>query len=189
MIALRALAAPATFIALLVSVQPAAAADVTTIGCIEARLGPAAMTRIGGRLIAAIDAGGSYDGALDLDRDALTAARDGCRADNRWTERATALADSFTQARAARIGADSVLRTDGFDPLVLAAAFATLAPADRHSLTGSDRMTDAVLAKIATLVSAPPVTPATRDAAIRHIVTLFASLSGIEYYPQDFTAA
>ena len=45
------------------------------IGCIEAKLGPTAMQRIGDGVVAAVDKGGNPSAALDTDRDALLAAR------------------------------------------------------------------------------------------------------------------
>lgn len=163
---------------------PNAARAAGDIGCIEARLGPAAIDRIGDRVVAASDAGASFDGALDLDREALIAARDMCRRANGWSNGATDLAVSYMKARASRAGADRAVRGDGLDPVALAGRYAALGAADRRSI-GSAAITRPAIAAIRGAAGV------TADAAVltrrlHHITILFAALSAIEFYPGEF---
>ena len=119
------------------SARPRACAGLAasgSIGCIEAKIGPAAMQRIGDGVVTAADAGKDPSSALDADRDALIAARDACRTANSWSTDATQAAVSYAQARATKLGAKSALRRDGLDPAKLSASYAALPVQDRKSL-------------------------------------------------------
>ena len=146
------------------------------IGCIEAKLGSAAMERIGSNVVATADKHGDPARVLDADRDALIAARSACRAAANWSPDAVQTAVSYTQARATKLGAETALRRDGLDPARLTEAYAALPPPDRR-----------------TLVQAPsPSAKAAMNAAATgerqraHVRLLFAALSAIEFYPLDF---
>ncbi len=146
------------------------------IGCIEAKLGQAAMQRIGDSVVAAADNGSDPSRALDSDREALIAARDACRATGNWSSNKAQAAISYTQARATKFGAESVFRTDGLDAGKLATAFAALPLPDRRSLIAKASAT-ALRA-----VAAVGATPKQR----RHVLLYFAALAGLEFYPADF---
>lgn len=148
------------------------------IGCIAAKLGPAAMQRIGAGVVLAIDRNVDPARALDADRDALLAARAACRAANDWSPDAVAAATSYTQAGATRIGAEAALRRDGVDPSGMAVAYARLAVADRRSFLGA--ASPAALRAVTAASPRPPVR--------RHVRVYLAALSGLEFYPADFTA-
>jgi len=149
------------------------------IGCIEAKLGPAAMQRIGDGVVAAISTGSDPARALDADRESLIAARDACRTANNWSAAAVQAAVSYTQARAAKRGAESALKADGIDATKLAASYDALLLADRRSLIG--RVSSPVLRSIAA-IGANPVQR-------RHALLYFSAMAGLEFYPADFTAA
>ena len=146
------------------------------IGCIEARLGPAAMQRIGDGVVAAADSGSNPAQALDRDRDALIAARDACRATNSWSADAAQAAISYTQGRATKLGAESALKRDGLDTARLANGYATLPLPDRKSLIA--KASPGALGAVA----AAGTTPKQR----RHVLLYFAALAGLEFYPADF---
>jgi hypothetical protein len=149
------------------------------IGCIEAKLGAAAMQRIGDGTVAAVTAGGDPSRALDRDRDAFIAARDACRSANAWSPDAVQVAVSYAQARAAKIGVESALKAEGLDPAALAARYDSLLLADRKSL-----LTKAS-SQVVRIVMAVSAAPAQR----RHVFLYFAALAGLEFYPADFAAA
>ena len=149
------------------------------IGCIEAKLGPVAMQRIGDGVVAAADKGGNPAAALDADRDALLAARQACRVAGNWSPTAIQAAVSYTQGRATRLGAETALRSDGLDATKLAATYAALPTEDRKSLIGQ--------ASVGALAA---VTTATKSARTRrHILLLYSALAAIEFYPADFAGA
>ena len=149
------------------------------IGCIEAKLGPTIMQRIGDNVVAAADAGGDAARALDVDREALLAARDGCRTANNWSSDAVQAAVSYTQGRATKLGAESAIKADGLDIANLAAIYAASPITDRKSL----------IAKASpgaiTTVTAAGIGAKQR----RHVLLYFAALAAIEFYPADFAAA
>jgi hypothetical protein len=149
------------------------------IGCIETKLGPEAMQRIGDGVVAAADKGSDPSSALDTDREGLIAARNACRAASNWSPDATQAAISYTQARATKLGADSALKRDGLDPNKIAASYAALPVADRQSLVAkaSKGAVNAILA------SSP------RPAMRNHVLLLFSALAAIEFYPADFAGA
>ena len=149
------------------------------IGCIEGKLGPAAMQRIGVGIVAATDEQLDLGGALDADRASLLAGRDACRVANAWSPDAVQLAVSYTQARATLLGAETALKADGLDAKRLAASYAALPIADRQSLIGR-ASTPAIKA-----VRAAGTTEPTR----RHALLYFAALAAIEFYPVEFAAA
>ncbi|MBS0478310.1 MAG: hypothetical protein JSR79_03305 [Proteobacteria bacterium] len=149
------------------------------IGCIEAKLGPVAMQRIGDGVVAAADNGADPARTLDADREALIAARDACRIDNNWSPDAAQAAVSYTQARATGLGAESALKVDGLDAAKLAGSYAALPLADRRSLIGK-ASPDAL-----TAVTAAGPGPMQR----RHVLLYFAALAAMEFYPADFVAA
>jgi hypothetical protein len=149
------------------------------ISCIEAKLGPVAMQRIGDGVVAVADKGGDPARALDTDRDALLAARQACRAANNWSPDASQAAISYTQGLATRLGAESALKRDGIDTTRLAASYAALPVQDRKSL----------IAK-ASPGAIDAITTATPGAtARRHVLLYFSALAAIEFYPGEFTAA
>jgi hypothetical protein len=149
------------------------------IGCIEAKLGPTAMQRIGDGVVAAVDKGGNPAAALDADRDALLAARQACRTAGNWSPDAVQVAVSYTQGRATKLGAESALRSDGLDASKLATAYAALPIQDRKSLT--EKASSGALAAI----TGAAAQPRTR----RHVLLYFSALAAIEFYPADFAAA
>lgn len=157
---------------------PAVAAS-GDMGCIEAKLGPAAMQRIGDGVVTIADKGADLGQALDADREALIVARDACRAANGWSADAVQAAVSYTQARATRLGAESALKVDGLDAVKLGARYAALSIADRKSLIA--QASPAALGAITTAT--------TGVAKRRHVLLYFAALAGLEFYPADFTAA
>jgi hypothetical protein len=146
------------------------------IGCIEAKLGQAAMQRIGANVVTAVDKGGDSSSVLDTDREALIAARSACRTAGNWSPDAVQAAVSYTQARATKIGAEAALRADGLDPARLAGLYAALPAPDRQSLTGKPSS--------GALAAVGGATPG-RQARV-HVRLLFAALAGIEFYPADF---
>ena len=149
------------------------------IGCIEAKLGPAAMQRIGDGVVAAADKGGNPATALDTDRDALLAARQACRTGGNWSPTAVQTAVSYTQGRATKLGAEAALRNDQLDATKLAAAYAALPAQDRKSL----------IAKASSGALAAVTSATTRPSARRHVLLYFAALAAIEFYPAEFAAA
>lgn len=149
------------------------------IGCIETKLGPAAMQRIGNGVVAAADTGYDPARALDPDRDALIDARQKCRNVGNWSADATLAAVSYTQARATRLGAESALKRDGLDPARLSTVYAALPVADRRSLAA--KASPGALTAVRTATA--------RAEARRHVLLYFAALAGIEFYPGDFVAA
>lgn len=157
----------------------ARAADVSTLGCIEAKLGSAAMQRIGDGVVAAADKGADPARALDADRDALLAARQACRVASNWSPDAVRIVVSYTQARATKLGAESALRRDGMDPVKLAAVYAAFPVQDRKSLIA--RASPGAL-KAVTAAAAQP-------AGRRHVLLYFAALAAVEFYPGEFAAA
>ncbi|QDZ07618.1 hypothetical protein FPZ24_09050 [Sphingomonas panacisoli] len=149
------------------------------IGCIEAKLGPDAMQRIGNNVVAAADKGGDAATALDADREALIAARDNCRTANNWSPDAVQAAVSYTQGRATKLGAESAIKSDGLDAAKLAASYAALPAGDRKSLVAK-----------ASPGAVGAVTAAGANAKQRrHVLLYFAALAAIEFYPADFAAA
>jgi hypothetical protein len=157
---------------------PAFAAN-GAIGCIEAKIGPAAMQRIGEGVVAAADKEKDPSGALDADRDALIAARDACRTANSWSNDATQAAVSYLQARATKLGAESALHRDGLDVGKLSVSYAALPVQDRKSLIAK-----ASPGAINAVTTATP-----RPAARRHVLLFFAALAAIEFYPAEFKTA
>lgn len=158
---------------------PVVAADLSTLGCIEAKLGPVVMQRIGDGVVAAADKGNDPSRSLDTDRDALLAARQACRVAANWSTDAVQVAMSYTQGRATKLGAESALRRDGLDPVKLATFYAVLPVQDRSSLIGK-ASTGAVKA----------ITAAARQAAARrHVLLYFAGLAAIQFYPPQFAAS
>jgi len=149
------------------------------IGCIAAKLGPAAMQRIGDGVVAATDKGTDPSHALDTDRDALLAARQACRVASDWSLDAVRIAVSYTQARATRLGAESALRRDGLDPVKLSTAYAALPMQDRKSLIG--RASPGAIKGLA--AAAPQVS------VRRHVLLYFTALAAAEFYPSEFAAA
>ncbi|MDB5677409.1 hypothetical protein [Sphingomonas bacterium] len=149
------------------------------IGCIEAKLGAAAMQRIGDGVVAAADNGFDPARALDPDRDELIDARQKCRNAGNWSPNATQIAVSYTQARATRLGAESALKRDGLDATKLAASYAALPVQDRRSL----------IAKASPGALNAVTIAAAQLQGRRHVLLYFAALAAIEFYPSDFTAA
>ena len=149
------------------------------IGCIEVKLGPTAMQRIGDGVVAAADKGGNPAAALDADRDALLAARQACRAAGNWSPTAVQVAVSYTQGRATKLGAEAALRNDGLDATKLATAYAALPAQDRKSLI--EKASSGALAAVTSATAQPR--------ARRHVLLYFAALAAIEFYPADFIAA
>ncbi|HEX7848931.1 MAG TPA: hypothetical protein VF485_04265 [Sphingomonas sp.] len=148
------------------------------IGCIEAKLGPTAMQRIGDGVVAAADKGSNPAAALDADRDALLAARQACRTAGNWSPTAVQAAVSYTQGRATKLGAEAALRNDGLDAAKLAAAYAALPAPDRRSLI--EKASPGALAAI---------TAATNNArARRHVLLFYSALAAIEFYPAEFAS-
>ena len=149
------------------------------IGCIETKLGPAAMQRIGDGVVAAANDGTDPGRALDADREALIAARDSCWTANDWSPDAVQAAMSYTQGRATRLGAESALKTDGLDTAKLSAGYAALPLSDRRSLIAkaSPGALGAVAAAGANVMQR------------RHVLLYYAALAGLEFYPADFSAA
>ena len=148
------------------------------IGCIEAKLGPTAMQRIGDGVVAAVDKGGNPSAALDTDRDALLAARQACRTAGNWSPAAVQTAVSYTQGKATKLGAETALRSDGLDAAKLAAAYAALPAQDRKSLI--EKASSGALAAVAT---------ATNSArARRHVLLFYSALAAIEFYPAEFAS-
>jgi hypothetical protein len=146
------------------------------IGCIEAKLGSAAMQRIGDGVVVAADTGGDPARALDSDRDALIAARAACRAAGNWSPSAIQVAVSYTQGRATKLGAETALGRDGLDATKLATAYAALPVEDRRSL----------IAKASSRALAA-VTTATNDVhARRHVLLFYSALAATEFYPAEF---
>ena len=148
------------------------------IGCIEAKLGPTAMQRIGDGVVAAADKGGNPAAALDTDRDALLAARQACRVAGNWSPAAVQSAVSYTQGRATKLGAEAALRSDGLDATKLATAYAALPVQDRKSLT--EKASSRALAAVTGAVAQPR--------ARRHVLLYFSALAAIEFYPAEFAA-
>jgi len=146
------------------------------IGCIEAKLGPAAMQRIGEGVVAAADKGGNPAAALDADRDALLAARQACRTAGNWSPSAVQTAVSYTQGRATKLGAEAALRRDGLDAAKLATAYAALPIQDRKSLI--EKASPGALAAATAITSNAP----TR----RHLLLFYSALAAIEFYPAEF---
>ena len=149
------------------------------IGCIEAKLGPAVMQRIGDGVVAAADNGTDPGRTLDADREALIAARDACRMAGNWSPDAAQAAVSYTQGRATRLGAESALKADGLDVAKLAMHYAALPLSDRKSLIAK---ASAGAIGVITAASARPMLR-------RHVLLYFAALAAIEFYPADFAAA
>ncbi|WP_066812768.1 hypothetical protein [Sphingomonas asaccharolytica] len=146
------------------------------IGCIEAKLGPTAMQRIGDGVVAAVDKGGNPAAALDADRDALLAARQACRSAGNWSPGAVQAAVSYTQGKATKLGAEAALRNDGLDAARLAMAYAALPVDDRRSLIEK-----------ASAGALTAVTAATKGAqARRHVLLFYSALAAIEFYPAEF---
>ncbi len=149
------------------------------IGCIEAKLGPAAMQRIGARVVAAVEAGKAGDPIAD-DRDALLAARAACQDANGWSGNATQLAVSYALATATRQGAEPVLKRNGFDPVALATRYSAMAAVDRRSMVDGDPSNKA---KDAVAVAAV-------DPKRKYLVMLwFSTLAALEFDKADFAAA
>ena len=149
------------------------------IGCIEAKLGPTAMQRIGDGVVAAADKGGNPAAALDTDRDALLAARQACRTAGSWSPDAVQAAVSYTQGRATKLGAEAALRSDGLDATKLATAYAALPTQDRKSLI--EKASSGALASVTGAAAQPR--------ARRHVLLYFSALAAIEFYPAEFAAA
>lgn len=146
------------------------------IGCIEAKLGAAAMERIGDGVVAAADKGDSLATALDTDRDALLAARQTCRTAGNWSPAAVQTAVSYTQGRATKLGAEAALRRDGLDAAKFATAYAALPVDDRRSLIEK-----------ASAGALTAVTKATTSAHTRrHVLLFYSALAAIEFYPAEF---
>lgn len=146
------------------------------IGCIEVKLGAAAMQRIGDGVVAAADKGGNPASALDADRDALIAARAACRAAGNWSPSAVQTAVSYTQGRATKLGAEAALRRDGLDAAKLVTAYAALPIQDRKSLI--EQASPGALAAVTTETS----NARTR----RHLLLFYSALAAIEFYPAEF---
>lgn len=157
-------------------VPDAAWAASGDIGCIEAKLGPVAMQRIGANVVAAVDKQGDPARVLDADRDAFLAARSACRAAANWSPDAVQTAVSYTQARATKLGAEMALRADGLDPARLSEVYAALPLSDRKTLVGAP----SAGARAAVNAAAPG------ERQRVHVRLFFAALSAIEFYPQDF---
>ena len=149
------------------------------IGCIEAKLGPAVMQRIGDGVVAAADKGGNPAAALDADRDALLAARQACRAAGNWSPTAVQIAISYTQGRATKLGGEAALRNDSLDVAKLTTAYTALPAQDRKSLI--EKASSGALAAV--------TNAATQPRARRHVLLYFAALAAIEFYPAEFAAA
>ena len=156
-----------------------ACAATGDIGCIETKLGSAAMERIGQGVVMAADNGTDPARALDADRDALLPARDACRTAGNWSPDAIQIAVSYTQGRATKLGAESALKRDGLDPAMLSASYAALPVQDRRSLVA--KASSGALNAVA--VATPRIAPR------RHVVLYLAALAAIEFYPADFAAA
>lgn len=174
-------------LALMAIASPAMAAAPESIACVETRLGSDSMARIGAQVIAALDAGKSLDTSLDMDRDAVIAARNACRDANKWSSQATDTALSYAKAGAALIGGEAAVRADGLDPAALKARYAALVAEDRRSLSAAP-MTSPALAAITAAAGAKAVDNGGRSRIMRHVIVYFASLSGREFYPADFAA-
>lgn len=149
------------------------------ISCIESKLGSAAMRRVGDGVVAAVDEGSDPSRSLDIDRDALLAARDACRLAGNWSPDAAQIAVSYTQGRATKMGSEAALKADGLDPVKLATSYAALPIQDRKSLIAKASPG----ALNAVTIAAPQLR--TR----RHVLLYFAALAATEFYPQDFAAA
>ena len=149
------------------------------IGCIEAKLGPSAMARIGSGVVAAADKGTNPSSALDADRDALLAARGACSSASNWSPSAIQAAVSYTQARATKLGAEAALRDDGLDASKLVAAYAALPVLDRKSLI--EKASPGAIAAVRAAAGQP--------GARRHVLLYFSALAAIEFYPAEFAAA
>jgi hypothetical protein len=168
---------------------PAMAADAGSLNCIETRLGSESMARIGTRVIAAVDTGEPLDTSLDLDREAVIAARNACRTANKWSNAATETAMSYTKAGASLIGGEAAVKADGLDPVALKAIYAALAIDDRRSASLAPPLTKAALTVITNAAAgAKPADTAARSRVLRHVIAYFASLSGREFYPAEFAA-
>lgn len=148
------------------------------IGCIETKLGPSAMQRIGDGVVIAAEKGGNPASALDTDRDALLAARQACRAAGNWSPDAVQAAVSYTQGKATKLGAEAALRNDGLDVTKLATAYAALALQDRKSLI--EKASSGALAAV--------TRTAVQPRARRHVLLYFSALAAIEFYPAEFAA-
>ncbi len=157
----------------------AAWAATGDIGCVEAKLGPAAMQRIGDGVVAAANNGTDPARTLDADREALIAARDACRAANNWSPDAVQVVVSYTQGRATKLGAESALKADGLDATKLAASYAALPLADRQSLVA--RASAQALSAVTAASERPPLR--------RHVLLYFAALAAIEFYPAEFASS
>jgi len=168
----------AMFIAAALLAPGTAWAATGDISCIEAKLGPTTMQRIGDGVVAAAESSGDPASALDGDRDALLAARQACRVAGNWSPEAVQAATSYTQARATRLGAESAIRRDGLDAAKLADGYAALSVEDRKSLTARASRT-----AIGVITAAVP-----SGNARRHVLLYFAALAGIEFYPVEFAA-
>lgn len=149
------------------------------IGCIEAKLGAAAMQRIGDRVVSVVEKGNAGD-PIAGDRDALLAAREACRQADGWSSGATQLAVSYALASATRLGAEPALKRNGFDPAALTAQYAAMAAVDRRSLVNggpSDKAKGAVAVAAA-------------DPKRKYLVMLwFSTLAALEFDKADFSAA
>ena len=172
---------------MLLAVLLAAAAQPSSVGCIADRMGGESVARIGDRVVKAVDAGASPDAAFDADRDALIAARNACRASNKWTSDQTDMAISYLRAAVSLAGAETALRADGFDVGSIRAGYDALGDADRGSMVGGKSPTAAVKAAIDRVASGSKATGPGHLAVVRHVMIYFSARAALEHYPAQFT--
>lgn len=171
--------------ALLASAAPVAA-QPTSIGCIVDKLGSESIARIGGRVVTAIDTKQPLDTALDLDRDALIAARNTCRDANKWSVAQVDTAVSYLKASAALVGSEAALQGDGIDATAFRGGYDGLSEADHASMVGGKSPNPAVKAAVDRLAAMSKATGLAHDAVVRHVTIYFSARSALDYYPTQF---
>jgi sarcosine oxidase gamma subunit len=163
-----------------------AAGQSTTIGCVVDKLGTESITRIGGRLVSAVDSSAPVETALDQDRESLIAARNECREKNKWTQEQTDIAISYVSASAALTGSEAALGREGIDAATLRGGYTGLPVGDRMTLVGGNTASAAVKAAIARLAAGSSATGAAHETVVRHVTIYFSARAALDIYPTQF---
>jgi len=173
--------------ALMLALRPAAhAADLASIDCVAKTIGPAAVTRI---VTAKADSFKTpLDEAMGKDFQGFRDALARCRASNKWSDKAAALAENVFRSTINRDANTIGLRKLGFDPQAVIASYRTMDESLRRSISRGE-FPSAMMSVIADELTRQGADDNTdREVAMRSGV-LFVSLALLEFTPEVFAEA
>jgi hypothetical protein len=164
------------------SAAPAQAADLSTLGCVEAKLDDATRVQIGKdvtRNLGLIGIRGSYSQSVT---DAISKAATACTTENSWSPTAARLASLYTLAKLSLPVVQQVATERGMDASALEALFQGLPEETRNKPLGPESYRQLADSAI------PDGDGRTREAgALLH--TFFEFESILQYASLDFSAA